>query len=81
MRQTNRQSLPVSSAHQSIITANHGESLLYNKTLSGEEETGESVEEDGSRRKQAENTRLGFQDWDSSGSYSQQRNYILSSVV
>ena len=44
-------------------------------------ETGRRREEDGSMRKQAEDTRRGFQDWDSSGSYSQQRNSILSSVI
>jgi hypothetical protein len=44
------------------------------------EETGKR-EEDGSKRKQAEDTRQGFQDWYSSGSYSQQRNSFLSSVV
>ena len=45
-----------------------------------EEETGKR-EEHGAKRKQADDTRQGFQDWDSSGSYSQQRNSILSSVV
>ena len=42
-----------------------------------EEETGKR-EKDGSKRKQAEDKRQGFQDWDSSGSYSQQRNSFLS---
>ena len=42
-----------------------------------EEETGKR-EENGAKRKQAEDTRQGFLDWDSSGSYSQQRNSFLS---
>ena len=46
-----------------------------------EEEETWKREEHGAKRKQADDTRQGFQDWDSSGSYSQQRNYILSSVV
>ena len=45
-----------------------------------EEEMGKRGE-DGSKRKRAEDTILGFQDWDSSGSYSQRRNSFLSSVV
>ena len=45
-----------------------------------EEETGKR-KKDGAKRKQAEETRQGFQDWDSSGSYSEQRNFFLSSVV
>ena len=45
-----------------------------------EEETGKR-EEHGAKRNQADDTIQGFQDWDSSGSYSQQRNSMLSSVV
>jgi len=78
MRQINRQSSTVSSAHQPFKMANHGESLLYNKIRSREEETGKR-EEDGLQRKQAEDMRQGFQDCFLSGSYSQQRNSFLSS--
>ena len=42
-----------------------------------EEETGK-WEDDGSKRKQGEDARQGFQDWDPSGSYSQQINSFLS---
>ena len=45
-----------------------------------EEEMGKR-EEHGAKRKQADDTIQGFQDWDSSGSYSQQRNSMLSLVV
>ena len=41
-----------------------------------EEETGKR-EEDGAKKKQAGDTTQGFQDWDSSGSYSQQKNPFL----
>ncbi|EDR06616.1 uncharacterized protein LACBIDRAFT_299574 [Laccaria bicolor S238N-H82] len=45
-----------------------------------EEETGKR-KEDGSKRKEAEDTRHGFQDWDASGSYSEERNSLLSSSI
>ncbi|EDR08211.1 uncharacterized protein LACBIDRAFT_297628 [Laccaria bicolor S238N-H82] len=63
-RQTNRQSSTVSPA-KSFTTANHSEPLLHNKIPSGGEETGKR-EEDGSHIKQAEDTRMGFQDCNSS---------------
>ena len=45
-----------------------------------EEETAKRKrKEDGSKRKQAEDTRQGFQGWDSIGSYYQQRNSFLFS--
>jgi len=78
MRQTNRQSSTVSSAPQSFAMANHSGPLLYNKTPSREEETGKR-EEDGSQRKQAEDTRLGFQDCGSSGSYCSTNSFLSSS--
>ena len=41
-----------------------------------EEETGKR-EEDGSQRKQPEDTRQGFQDWDSSGSYCSTKKFLF----